>query len=144
MQWNMKLSSGFSREEQFSQLLTTNVIRLNFKKSILTDDMLQCIGKRCKYLQELLIISGTFQFSQIALENCIDQLENLRILQITGSDVVNNSLVELISRRCKRLQSLWLNNCVNITDGCGDFLQSMKLVDLNLANTNVSNVKTIH
>lgn len=144
MQWNMKLSSGFSREEQFSQLLTSNVERLNFKKSILTDDMLQCIGERCKYLQELLVISGTFHFSKIGLENCIDQLENLRILQITGSDIVSNNLVKLISRRCKRLQSLWLNNCVNITDGCGDSLQSMKLIDLNLANTSVSNRETIH
>lgn len=134
----MKLSTGFSNEESFIRLLTSNVHRLIFKSSIVTDSMLQCIGKQCKSLQELLIASGTFQFTQIGIHKCIDALQNLQILQIASTIEVTDAIIEVIGRRCHRLHSLWVNDCPNVTDACSDSLKSMELTELNLANTKVN------
>lgn len=139
----MKLSIGFTNETTFIQLLTPNVTQLSFRSSILTDSMLECIGERCKYLQELRIFDSKendkkLDYSTDGLMKCIKGLENLRALQIAESDKVNDKIVELIGQCCLRLESLWLNDCRNVTDKSSDALKSMQLNDLNLANTGVN------
>lgn len=105
--------------------------------------MLNCIGERCKYLQELRIFDSKdnekkLDISTEGLMNCIRGLTNLRALQIAESDKVNDKIVELIGQCCVRLESLWLNDCPNVTDKSSDALKSMQLNDLNLANTGVN------
>lgn len=87
-----------------------------------------------------MITSGTFQFTHVGIHKCIDALENLRTLQIAATDEVNDTIVEVIGRRCQHLRCLWLNDCPNVTDACSDSLKSMELVELNLANTSVSSL----
>lgn len=141
IQLNMKLSIGFTNEQTFIQLLTPNVTQLLFRTSVVTDAMLQCIGERCKYLQELRIFDKDkgkkLQMTSTGLLSCIKGLKNVKALQIAGSDKVNDKTVEMISRNCPKLHSLWLNDCKNLTDQSSEFLQSMQLNDLNLANTSV-------
>lgn len=150
LQLNMKLSIGFTNETTFIQLLTPNVTQLSFRSLVLTDPMLECIGERCKYLQELRIIGSKdkdkenqFDISTDGLMNCIEGLTNLRALQIAYSDKVNDKTVELISQCCLHLESLWLNDCKNVTDKSSDSLRAMQLNDLNLANTGVNLIISI-
>lgn len=139
----MKLSIGFTNEKTFIQLLTPNVTQLSFRSSVVTDGMLQCIGERCKFLQELRIFDSKDKDKKLdisidGLIKCIKGLKNLRALQIAESDKVNDTIVELICQCCVHLESLWLNDCKNVTDKCSDSLKQMQLNDLNLANTGVN------
>lgn len=143
LQLNMKLSIGFTNEMTFIQLLTPNVTQLSFRSSVVTDAMLECIGERCKYLQELRIFDSKdkgkkLDISTDGLMKCIKGLKNLRALQIAESDAVNDKIVELICQCCTHLESLWLNDCQNVTDNSCNSLKSMQLNDLNLANTGVN------
>lgn len=142
MQLNMKLSIGFTNEKTFIELLTPNVSQLMFRSSVVTDAMLQTIGERCKYLQELRIFDSKhnekkLNISSDGLVNCIQQLQSLKALQIVDSDKVNDETIKTISQNCPNLQSLWLNDCKNVTDDSSVSLKSMRLNDLNLANTSV-------
>ncbi|XP_031630412.1 F-box protein SKP2A-like [Contarinia nasturtii] len=143
LQLNMKLSIGFSNENIFIQLLTPNVTQLVFRSSIVTDSMLDCIGERCKYLQELRIFDSKdngkqLEMSTDGLNKCIKRLKCVKALQIAGSDKVTDKTVEMISQSCRNLESLWLNDCKNVTDDSSDYFKSMQLNDLNLANTGVT------
>lgn len=142
IQLNMKLSIGFTNEKSFIQLLTPNVTQLIFRMSNVTDGMLQCIGERCKYLQELRIFDSKDKITKLQITsngilNCIKGSTSVKALQIAESDQVNDETVEMISQCCPHLQSLWLNDCRNVTDQSSAFLRSMTLNDLNLANTSV-------
>ncbi|XP_055317482.1 uncharacterized protein LOC129576400 [Sitodiplosis mosellana] len=144
LQLNMKLSIGFTNETTFIQLLTPNVTQLSFRSSVVTDRMLECIGERCKYLQELRIFDSKDKNKMLAISTdglvkCLKGLKNLRALQIADSDKVNDKIVELIGQCCLHLESLWLNDCRNVTDKSSDALRSMQLNDLNLANTGITN-----
>lgn len=142
LQLNMKLSIGFTNESTFIQLLTENMTQLMFRSSILTDAMLNAIGERCKYLQELRLFDSNHKdrklnISSDGLLNCVKGLGSVRALQIAESDKVNDDTIEMISQNCPHLQSLWLNDCKNVTDNCSESLKTMRLNDLNLANTSV-------
>lgn len=142
IQLNMKLSIGFTNEKSFIQLLTPNVTQLMFRKSIVTDAMLRCIGERCEYLHELRIFDSKDKITKShvtssGILNCIKGLKRVKALQIADSEEVNDKTVEMISQCCPHLQSLWLNDCRNVTDQSSTFLKSMTLNDLNLANTSV-------
>lgn len=139
----MKLSIGFTNELTFIQLLTPHVTQLMFRSSIVTDPMLRCIGERCKYLQELRIFDSKWPERQLQLTadgllDCIKGLEYVKAIQVAECDKVTDDFIEVISQSCPHLESLWLNDCVNVTDACSEYLQSMNLNDLNLANTSVS------
>lgn len=136
----MKLSIGFTNETTFIQLLTPNVTQIIFKSSLVTDAMLKCIGERCKYLQELRIFDNKrkkLDITSDGLIKCIEGLTFVRALQITESDKVNDNTIGIIKEKCPHLISLWLNDCKNVTDKCSYSLKSMRLNDLNLANTSV-------
>lgn len=144
MQLNMKLSIGFSNENTFIQLLTPNMTQLSFRSSVLTDAMLDCIGERCKYLQELRIFDSNHKdkqsnYTSNGLLTCVKRLGRVKAIQIAESDKVNDETIKIISQNCPHLQSLWLNDCKNVTDNCGESLKSMQLNDLSLANTSVIN-----
>lgn len=112
-----------------------------FRASVVTDAMLECIGERCKSLQELRIFDDKLKKLDISsggLTKCITGLKHITALQIAQSDKVNDEVVETIGRNCTRLQSLCLSDCKNVTDESSESLKSMKLNDLNLANTSVS------
>lgn len=148
IQLNMKLSIGFTNEQTFIQLITSNITQLMFRSSILTDAMLQCIGERCKYLHELRIFDSKLSTIKLNITsngiiNCIQGLKYLRALQIACSDKVNDKTVKIISEYCPHLQSLWLNDCVEVTDQSSIFFRSMKLNDLNLANTSVNTIQYV-
>lgn len=143
---NMKLSIGFTNEQTFIQLLTPSVTQLMFRACIVTDSMLECIGERCKNLQELRIFDDKLKklhISSVGLVKCITGLQHITALQIVESDKVNDDVVEIISRNCTHLQSLCLNDCKNVTDESSESLKSMKLNDLNLANTSVSDERFV-
>lgn len=140
---NMKLSIGFTNELTFIRLLTPNITQLSFRSSVVTDPMLQCIGERCKYLQELRIFDSKWcdrqlQMTTNGLIECIKGLRFIKSIQITESDKVTNELIATISQCCPLIESLWLNDCKHVTDGSSEHLKSMKLHDLNLSNTSVS------
>lgn len=140
LQLNMKLSIGFSNENIFIQLLTPNITQLSFRAKVVTDAMLDCIGERCKNLQELRIFDDKYRRLQMTtdgLNKCIKNLKMIKSLQISESDKVTNETIEIISQNCPHLESLWLNECNNVTDDSSEFLKSMKLNDLNLEKTGV-------
>lgn len=142
LQLNMKLSIGFQNENAFIQLLTPNVTQLMFRSCVVTDAMLQCVSERCNYLQELRIFDSNqndkkFSISSEGLLDCIKGLRSVKFLQISESDKVNDQTIEMISRNCPRLQSLSLNDCKFVTDNCSESIKSMRLNDLNFANTSV-------
>lgn len=141
LRFNMKFSIGFTNEKTFVQLLTPNVTKLSFRSSILTDTMLLCIGERCNNLQELRIFESNddkLAITADGLQKCLQRLHNIRTLQISESHQVNDKTIEVLRQSCPHLQSLWLNDCKNITDESTESLESMELNDLNLANTSVS------
>lgn len=144
IQMNMKLSIGFINELTFIHLLTPNIKQLMFRSSIVTDPMLKCIGERCQYLQELRIFDSKWAGRQLQLTTdgliaCINGLSHVKAIQIAECDKVNDKLIEMISENCPHLESLWLNDCKNVTDRSSVYLQSMQLHDLNLANTSITN-----
>lgn len=143
IQMNMKLSIGFTNELTFIQLLTANVKQLMFRSSVVTDPMLRCIGERCQYLQELRIFDSKWAGRQLQLTSdgliaCIKGLKHVKAIQIAECDKVNDKLIEMIGEHCPHIESLWLNDCKNVTDRSSEYLHSMQLHDLNLANTSVS------
>lgn len=141
---NMTLSIGFVNELTFIRLLTPNVKQLQFRSSVVTDPMLKCIGERCGVnLQELRIFDSKWAGRQLELTTdgliaCIKRLYHVKAIQIAECDKVNDKLIKTISENCRQLESLWLNDCKNVTDRSSEYLQSMQLHDLNLANTSVS------
>lgn len=149
MRLNMKLSIGFKNETDFIQLLTPNIARLMFQSTLLTDAMLQCIGERCKHLQELRICESNqtdkmLKITSNGLMSCIKKLPNITELHISGCDKVKNETIEIISKYCPKIRSLWINDCKNVTDACSEFLKSMPLNDLSLANTSVFTLINLH
>lgn len=137
----MKLSIGFTNETTFIHLLTPNITQLVFRSSIVTDSMLKCIGKRCKYLQELRIFDNkhkNLDMSSDGLIKCIEGLEYIKRIEIFQSNKVNDNTIEMIKEKCPHLQSLWLNDCKNVTDKSSHSLKMMRLNDLSLANTSVN------
>lgn len=142
IQLNMKLSIGFTNEMTFIQLLTPNVTQLMFRSSIVTDPMLKCIGERCKYLQELRIFDSKWSDRQLQMTTdgliaCIRGLKFVKAIQIAECDKVNDKFIGMIGQHCKHLESLWLNDCKHVTDQSSEYLRTMQLNDLNLANTSV-------
>lgn len=134
---NMK-SYGFSDEQSFTRLLSRNVKTLMFNSSIITDSMLQCIAEQCQYLQELLITTKKYNFTQSGLCNSISYMKNLQVLQIIGTAELNDSVIDIISQNCSKLKCLWINNSPNVTDSCIESLNTIPLIELNLANTMVT------
>lgn len=140
----MKSFIGFKNEQIFTRLLSPDVRTLIFESSILTDSMLNAVGKKCKNLQRLLIPAhGQYNFTQNGLCNSINLMKNLQILEIVGCNEMNDHVLNVISNSCKKLKCLYVNDCTNITDLCVDSLKTMPLVELNLANTKVR-MKTNH
>lgn len=143
IQLNMTLSIGFTNELTFIRLLTPKVTQLMFRSPIVTDPMLKCIGERCKYLQELRIFDSKWSDRQLQITTdgliaCVDGLKYVKAIQIAECDKVTDEFIEKIGQNCKHLESLWLNDCKHVTDKSSEYLQSMQLNDLNLANTSVS------
>lgn len=133
---------GFHNEKSFIQLLSSRTKALFFVNSpILTDLMLKSIGEQCTELKQLQISAGKYNFSCDGLCNSFDLMQNLQILHISGSHEVNNEVIEIITKRCGQLRSLWLNDCSNVIDKSATALKRMQLVELNLGNTNVSFVR---
>lgn len=133
----MKSLKGFPNEESFVRLLTSHVKMLIFKSTTLTDTMLQQIAEQCKDLQELFISANDSQFTRSGLSNSINFMNNLQVLQIVGKMEINDSVIEIISVNCRKLKSLWINDCPNVDDGCSESLKSMPLIELNVGNTKV-------
>lgn len=134
---NMKLK-GFPNEESFMRLLTSHVKTLIFNTTTLTDTMLLQIAQQCQDLQELLISSNDCHFTRTGLCNSIRFMKNLQVLQIVGRMEINESVIAIISANCRKLKSLWINDCPNVDDECAESLKSMPLLELNLANTKVN------
>lgn len=143
IQMNMKLSIGFVNELTFIRLLTPAIRQLMFRQSIVTDPMLKCIGERCQNLQELRIFDSKWDGRQLQLTTdgliaCMIGLSHVKAIQIAECDKVNDQLIEIIRENCPQLESLWLNDCKNVTDRSSEYLESMPLHDINLGNTSVS------
>lgn len=134
---NMKLK-GFRNEEPFMRLLTSHVKTLIFDTTNLNDAMLLRIAQQCQLLQELIIVSSESHFSRLGLCNSIRSLQNLKVLQIVGKMEINGTVLAVISANCRKLKSLWINDCPNVNDTCTESLKTMPLLELNVANTKVS------
>lgn len=132
---------GFPNEESFLRLLTTHVKTLIFSTTALTDTMLLRIGQDCQDLQELMISANDCHFTRQGLCDSIHFMKNLQVLQIIGKMEIDDTVIAIISANCRRLKSLWINDCRNVDDACAESLRSMQLLELNVANTKV---KWIH
>lgn len=134
----MRIAKGFPNEESFIRLLTSNVRTLIFKSTIVSDSMLQCIAKRCKYLQELFLSTGNYNFTTDGLCKSLCLMKNLHVLQIVNTNELNETVIRIVCEHCTKLKSLWINDCPNVNDLCAYWIKSMALVELNVGNTHVS------
>lgn len=128
---------GFPNEESFLRLLTTHVKTLIFSMTTLTDTMLLRIGQDCHDLQELMISANDCHFTRQGLCDSIHFMKNLQVLQIIGKMEIDDTVIAVISANCRKLKSLWINDCRNVDDACAESLRSMHLLELNVANTQV-------
>lgn len=137
MKLRMKSFRGFGSEASFICLLTSNVKSLTFRSTNLTDRMLQCIADKCDRLEELSFPVGNSEFTMVGLSQCIGALEHLRVLHVVQSREMNDDVLEIVGRNCKRLRSLSVRDCTNITDSCHKSVHNLSLYDLDISNTNV-------
>lgn len=99
--------------------------------------MLLRIAQECEQLQELFITTNDSHFTRAGLCNSIQFMKNLQVLQIVGKMEIDDSVIAIISTNCRKLKSLWINDCRNVNDECAESLKSMTLLELNVANTKV-------
>lgn len=136
-QWNMTLSNGFAKEIHFLNLLPAHESIIKLNHTVVTDAMLDLIANRV--VVELQIVSSRQEFSRKSLMDCISRMPQLERLVLCECDAVDDAFITMLSQYCLHLKHMVLEKCMNITDGCADALSKMRLRELDLSKSKVSN-----
>lgn len=133
-----KVSKGFHDDLLFKYLMNGMLDKLDLSQSTVTDITLENLGGLCLNLTEINFNNGIKEFTEAGLIGSIPNLVNLVSLEIALSDVVTDDFIEKLAAGCKNLTLLDIGGCDKITDRALSYVKDLKLVQLNVSHTPIS------
>lgn len=130
--------NGFQDDDVLKLLLHPNLKELVLSTSTITDTFLQTLFESCKNLQILDLKSATNKFTTEGLLKSIPELKNLTGLKIRNSEYVTDAVITKIAQNCRFLKGLDIGGCSNVTDESIAYLKDLKLVQLNLSGSGIT------
>lgn len=112
--------------------------KLDLSQSTVTDITLENLAGLCLNLTEINFNKGIREFTEAGIIGSIPNLVNLVSLEIALSDVVTDDFIEKLADGCKNLTLLDIGGCDKITDRALSYLKDLKLVQLNVSHTTIS------
>lgn len=133
-----KINKGFHDDVLFKYLMNGMLDKLDLSQSTTTDVTLENLAGLCLNLTEINFNKGIRKFTEIGLIQSIPNIENLVSLEIAWSDVVTDVFIEKLAAGCKNLTLLDIGGCVKITDRAMTYAKDLKLTQLNVSHTPIS------
>lgn len=129
---------GFQDENILILLINKELKEIDLTISTVTEKTLEKL-KICRILKELRLPALDFpDCTKETLCDLIPFLPQLQTVHLKDSPVVDDYVVSLLAKHCKRLDLLDLERCSRITDESMHHLKDMHLTKLNLAYTKIS------
>lgn len=139
-----KIYGGFQDEEILRLMLNSELDDLDLTICKVSDRVLEDL-RICTNLKNLILppLNNT-DCTKETLCDLIPCLRRLESLHMKDSLIVDDHVVSLIGKYCKRLDLLDLEKCMSITDDALLHLKDSKLTKLSLAHTNISDNGICH
>lgn len=134
--------NGFQDEDLLQNLLNSSLTKIDLFQSYVTDKTLINLSTTSKQLRILKLPQfNSNDDDQISL-NCLleflKKMSALEAIHIRYSRIVNDEVIECLCTYCPNIRILDLEGCHKITDNSIKFIRNLKITQLNLAHTQIT------
>lgn len=137
-----RIYKGFQDEDLLQNLLNSSLTKIDLFQSFVTDKTLINLSTISKQLRILKLPQfKNDEIDQISLDcllECLKKMSALEAIHIRYSRIVNDEVIECLCTYCPNIRILDVEGCHKITDNSIKFIRSLKISQLNLAHTQIS------
>ncbi|XP_028391057.1 F-box/LRR-repeat protein 20-like [Dendronephthya gigantea] len=114
---NILYDKQLLKASYFPLLLHENFTKLDLSRcqSMVTDQVLKLVGRRCKRLTHL-NMNGCSRLSTSCLNETLPLLKSLKSLQLSNCRGCTDQLLHNLAKHCHNIQELVINSCPKVTD----------------------------